>query len=396
MYIPIIASYFGDYHILIFKFVLPTYLFAMFIWFVRLKLIYLIVFLTYILVTCFALIFIYQTQVIDLLHVASYLLMFIGVYGFAIFISKDMLKNFNVIFKTILFLFFLSIFTEYFFAFLGFENAAYWDFKIYDAKVYAHGNPASTLNTFGNIGSGKGVTPLYALLAICSITYLFNRGFSKYILLLIVVYLGLMTYSRAFLLGLIIYGLFEVLNATSRVKLAYILSMFLLFIYILFFNYDLINIFVRIDFGSEESLSGKSLVDSPRLHLLFMQMKAISDKFTFGHGWSGMNSYFLDMYNRETSGELGIISFFVEQGFIRSIYIYLLITASLYRTLKFINSNSNLLKQAYIANLMILTFSFFWGATLVTNSRTVLMWLFIFLVVIIHNNEEFLKRSHAH
>ena len=391
MYVPVVASYFGDYHIIIFKFIFPTYLFFMFVWYAKVKTNNFIIFLSYLIITAFIMAFIYDTLFIDILHVVSYLMMFIGVYGFANFICKNELSNINLVFVTILTIFFLSLLTEYFFAFLGFENAAYWDFKIYDAIVYRHGNPTSTLNTFGNIGSGKGITPAYIVLSICSISYLFSKGFVKYILLSFVIFLGVMTYSRAFLLTLVIYGIFEVLNTSFRRKIFYLLITFVTSFCIIFYNYDLINIFIRLDFGAEASTSGKSFNDSPRLALLLMQIEAISDKFIFGHGWSGMNAYFIEKFNRDTSGELGMVSFFVEQGFLRTMYIYLLIGVSLYGTLKFINSKSNLLKEVYIANILILSFNFFWGATLVNNSRTVLMWLFIFLVILIRKNERFYK-----
>ena len=110
----------------------------------------------------------------------------------------------------------------------------------------------------------------------------------------------------------------------------------------------------------------------------------LSDKFIFGHGWSGMNAYFYDKFGRDTSGELGMISFITEQGLIRVMFIYTVIAASLYSTLKFLNSRSSLFKEVYIANLVTLTFNFFWGSTLVSNNRTVLMWFLIFLVIFLY------------
>jgi len=331
-------------------------------------------------------VFFYDNNVVDIFHLSSYLMTVIGAYGFAIFILRHDSYNIKIMFKTILVIFFLCLFTEYFFAYLGFSNANYWDFEIYDAIAYAHGNPASTLNTFGNIGSGKGVTPLYALLSMASVSYLYNRSKVKYLFLPIIGYLGLMTYSRAFLLSLFIYYSFEILQIGLKKSFKYLLALFFLLIFIVYYYYDFINIFVRIDLGGSETISGKDISQSPRIQLLSMQIQAISDKFVFGHGWSGMNQYFLDKFGKSTSGELGMVSFLSEQGIVRASYIYIIILASLYKTLQFIRSKNSLFKEVYLASLMILVFNFFWGATLVSNTRTVLMWFLIFLVLNIKKN----------
>lgn len=333
-------------------------------------------------------VFFYDNKVVDIFHLFSYLMMLLGSYGFAVFILRRDSYNINIMFKVILFIFFLSVFTEYFFAYLGFSNASYWDFKIYDALVYVHGNPESTLNTFGNIGSGKGVTPSYALLSLVAVSYSYKKSKVKYILLPIVGYLGLMTYSRAFLLSLFVYALFEIVQTDFRKAFKYLIILFFLLIYIFYYYYDFINIFVRIDFGGAESISGKNVDESPRMQLLLMQIQAISDKFIFGHGWSGMNQYFIDKFGRSTSGELGMISFLSEQGIIRVSYIYAIIVISLYKTLHFIRSKNRLFKEVYIASLLILVFNFFWGATSVSNTRTVIMWFLIFLVLNIKKNKD--------
>jgi hypothetical protein len=392
MYLPVFVSYFGDYHIFVFKFIFPVYLFFMFIQYIKIKYSYVLILMSYLVLTFFAMLFFYDNKVVDIFHVASYLMMVIGSYGFAIFILRNDSFNIKIMFRTILVIFFLSLFTEYFFAYLGFNNAHYWDFQIYDALVYMHGNPESTLNTFGNIGSGKGVTPAYALLSIASASYLYSKSKVKYFLFPIIGYLGLMTYSRAYLVALFMYALFEILRIDFKKSFKYLLALFLLLIYIIYYYYDFINIFVRIDFGGSESISGKDVNDSPRMKLLMMQIQAISDKFIFGHGWSGMHQYFLDKFARSTSGELGMLSFLSEQGIIRASYIYILILASLYKTLQFIRLKNSLSKEVYVANLLILTFNFFWGATSVANTRTAIMWFLIFLVLNIKKNKDLTVR----
>jgi len=388
MYLPVFVSYFGDYHIFIFQFIFPVYLFFMFARHIRIKQSHVLILTSYLVLTFFAMVFFYDNSVVDLFHLSSYLMIIIGTYGFAIYVLQRDEHNIKKIFKTILSILFLCLFTEYFFAYLGFDNANYWDFEIYNALNYIHGNPASTLNTFGNIGSGKGVTPSYILLSIVAVSYLYRGSNVRYFLLLsILVYLGMMTYSRAFMLALVVYFLFEISFGSFKRFFKYFLVFFLILIYIIYFYYDFINIFIRIDLGGSENISGKGVDDDPRMKLLLMQIQSIQDKFIFGYGWSGMNQHFIDMFGRSTSGELGMVSYWTEQGILRASYIYALIIISLYKTLKFIKSRENLFKEVYAASLLILVFNFFWGATSVSNTRTVLMWFFIFLVLNIRNKK---------
>ena len=384
--IPILSSYFSNELLKIYHSIfLPCFLCTVFImYFAQQKKSFYLLIVLYTSIGLLQIIYIYGLTAKELLHFFSYLLLMIGSYLFAYYTTLDRTKidqNLKDIFGSIILIYFLSIIFHHIFVYFNIgEGIFFWKVSIYD-KIRMQ--PA----VLSNIGNGKNVTAMLSSLCAISIFALSKYAVSRWLFMLLVLGLGLLSFSRAFIVSLFSLFFLYNLNLILKRPIYFLICVFsgILVFYGLIQSEYIADRLIREDIGEIQSIK--------RYILMSSLIDIVKDYSLNGIGWA-MLDYKLGYYLEFGKTEIGIILFLIEQGFLRGGILVIIIIYSFFVTMKALVfemfPKGSMPFFALIASSVTIFYGFIWGNNIVSDIRSFIFWFFVFFPICLLNMQ---KRS---